>query len=314
MTDRPARPRVTIVVIFLNAAAYLAEALDSALGQTFQDFEIILVDDGSSDGSTELAQGYARRHSDKVRYLEHSGHVNRGMSASRNAGAAAGSGDLIAFLDSDDAWEPCKLAEQVGLFDAHPEADLVAGAELEWRSWLGGLDRRWSIGQIRDLLLERGEATRALYPLGHFKAPCPSNLMVRRALFNTVGGFEESFRGPMQMYEDQAFLSKAYLAGRPYFCDRLWVKYRIHDQSCMAMYKSDHYDQTRRQFLQWLRGYLKTTRVGSLRIWIALWRAELAYRNPRLHALVQSAFVRKLYRGLVRGVWSSRRGAAAGSR
>jgi cellulose synthase/poly-beta-1,6-N-acetylglucosamine synthase-like glycosyltransferase len=57
MTASPARPRVTIVVIFLNAAAYLAEALDSALAQTFRDFEIILVDDGSNDGSTNLRGG-----------------------------------------------------------------------------------------------------------------------------------------------------------------------------------------------------------------------------------------------------------------
>jgi glycosyltransferase involved in cell wall biosynthesis len=311
MTARPARPRVTIVVIFLNAASYLSEALDSALAQTFQDFEIILVDDGSRDSSTELARGYAHRHSDKVRYLEHPGHVNRGMSASRNAGAAAGRGDLIAFLDSDDVWEPCKLAEQVGLLDAHPEADLAAGAELEWRSWLRGLDKRLSTGPARNLALERGEATTVVYPLGYAKAPCPSNFMVRRSLFDTVGGFEESFRGPMQMYEDQAFLSKAYLAGRPYFCDHLWVKYRIHDQSCMAMFKSEHYDQTRRQFLQWLRSYLKRKHVGSTRIWMALWRAELPYRNPRLHAFVQKAFVRKLYHSLGRGVRNFRRGAAA---
>jgi glycosyltransferase involved in cell wall biosynthesis len=312
MTARPARPRVTIVVIFLNAANYLSEALDSALAQTFQDFEIILVDDGSGDGSTELARGYAHRHSDKMRYLEHPGHVNRGMSASRNTGAAAGRGDLIAFLDADDVWEPCKLAEQVGLFDGHPEADLTAGAELEWRSWLGGLDKRLSTGPAHNLALERGEATTVVYPLGYAKAPCPSNFMVRRALFDTVGGFEESFRGPMQMYEDQAFLSKAYLAGRPYFCDHLWVKYRIHDQSCMAMFKSEHYDQTRRQFLQWLRSYLKRKHVGSARIWMALWQAELPYRNPRLHTFVQKAFVRKLYHSLGGGVRNFRRGAAAG--
>jgi glycosyltransferase involved in cell wall biosynthesis len=304
---------VTIVVIFLNGASYLSEALDSALTQTFQDFEIILVDDGSTDGSTELAQGYAHRHPDKVRYLEHPGHINRGMSASRNAGAAAGRGDLIAFLDADDVWEPCKLAEQVDSFDAHPEADLAAGAELEWRSWQGGLDKRLSTGPAGNLALARGEATTVVYPLGYAKAPCPSNFMVRRALFDAVGGFEESFRGPMQMYEDQAFLSKAYLAGRPYFCDNLWVKYRIHDQSCMAMFKSEHYDQTRRQFLQWLRGYLKRKHAGSTRIRMALWRAELPYRNPRLHAFAQRAFVRKLYHSLGRGVRNFTRGAAAGS-
>ena len=317
MTALPTRPRATIVVIFLNAADYLAEAVDSALAQTFQDFEIILVDDGSSDGSTELAQEYARRQSDKVRYLEHLGHVNRGMSASRNAGVAAGGGDLIAFLDSDDVWEPCKLAEQVGLFDAHPEADLVAGAVLEWRSWQGGPDERVSSGPIHDVVLERGEATTAVYPLGRAQAPCPSNFMVRRALFDAVAGFEESFRGPMQMYEDQAFLSKAYLAGRPYFCDRLWAKYRIHDRSCMAVYKTGHYGETRRQFLQWLRGHLKTTRVRNPRVWMALWWAELPYRNPRLDAFVQSAlvqnvFARKLYRRLGRSLRSFRPGAAAG--
>ncbi len=310
MTERQARPRVTIVVIFLNAAAYLAEAVDSVLSQTFQDLELILVDDGSSDASTQLAQAYARDHPAKVRYLDHSGHLNLGMSASRNAGAAAGSGDLIAFLDADDVWEPHKLVEQVALFDAHPEADLAAGAELEWRSWQGGFDKRLSSGPVRDIVLERGEATTAVYPLGRAKAPCPSNFMVRRALFDAVGGFEESFRGPMQMYEDQAFLSKAYLAGRPYFCDRLWVKYRIHDQSCMAIYKPGHYDQTRRRFLQWLGGYLKRTHVRSPRIWVALWWAELPYRNPTLYTFVQNAFVRKLYRGLGRGLRVLRQGVA----
>jgi hypothetical protein len=180
---------------------------------------------------------------------------------------------------------------------------------LEWRSWQGGPDERVPSGPVHDRVLEHGEATTALYPLGCAQAPCPSNFIVRRALFDAVGGFEESFRGPMQMYEDQAFLSKAYLAGRPCFCDRLWAKYRIHDQSCMSMYKPSHYDQTRRQFLQWLRGYLKRTHVRSPRIWMALWRAELPYHNPRLHAFVQNAFVRKLYHGLGRRLRVFRQGA-----
>ena len=62
---------------------------------------------------------------------------------------------------------------------------------------------------------------RERYPLGRGQASCPSNFMVRRTLFDPVGGFEEIFTGPLQMYEDQAFLSKAYSSGRPYFCDRL---------------------------------------------------------------------------------------------
>lgn len=287
MTDAP---RVTCVIIFLNGVAFLADAIDSVLAQTFGDFELVLVDDGSTDGGTELARGYAARFASRVRYLDHVGHANLGMSASRNAGAAAGTGELIAFLDADDVWVETKLAEQVSIFEDHPAVDLAAGAAREWRSWEGGPDKIIQSGHRWNVPISPGEATLALYPLGAAQAPAPSNFMVRRKLFEAVGGFEAAYRGPMQLYEDQAFLAKAYLAGGLYFSDRLWLNYRVHDQSCMVVNKSaGNYDKVRRRFLRWLGAYLRRQRITDTRIWSALWLAEFKYRRPRVHAAARFA-------------------------
>lgn len=90
-----------------NGQAYIAEAIDSVLRQTHQDFELIVVDDGSTDASAAIVAGYGER----VRVLRQ---ANRGVSAARNAGIAASRGDFIAFLDSDDYWEPDFLEAMVG--------------------------------------------------------------------------------------------------------------------------------------------------------------------------------------------------------
>ena len=79
-------PLVSVVTIFLNGEPFIGEAIESVLAQTFRDFELLLVDDGSTDGSTALARARAEREPGRVLYLEHEGHANRGMSASRNLG------------------------------------------------------------------------------------------------------------------------------------------------------------------------------------------------------------------------------------
>ena len=77
---------VSVITIFLNSEAFIAEAIDSVLAQDFRSFELILVDDGSTDTSSAIARRYAETHPDRVRYIDHPQHANHGMSASRNAG------------------------------------------------------------------------------------------------------------------------------------------------------------------------------------------------------------------------------------
>src|SRR2546427_10186945 len=98
------QPLVSVVIIFWNAERFLQEAFASVFAQTYPTWELLLVDDGSSDESTAIAQRYVEHHPGQVRYLEHPGHANRGMSASRNVGIRHARGPYIAFLDADDVW------------------------------------------------------------------------------------------------------------------------------------------------------------------------------------------------------------------
>lgn len=91
-----------MICIFYQAERFFSEAVDSVLAQDFPDFELLLCDDGSTDGGTTLARDYAARRPERVRYLEHPGHANRGMSATRNLGLAHARGELIALIDADD--------------------------------------------------------------------------------------------------------------------------------------------------------------------------------------------------------------------
>jgi glycosyltransferase involved in cell wall biosynthesis len=115
-------PRVTIVIPAWNAAPTLPETLDSVFRQTFTDYEVVVVDDGSTDGTADLLGRYG----DRVRVLTK---PNEGRpSTTRNLGVRAARGELIAFLDADDRWQPEKLARQVALFDRNPALGLVYSA------------------------------------------------------------------------------------------------------------------------------------------------------------------------------------------
>src|SRR5262245_24155101 len=92
---------VSVIIIFMNAQAFISDAIDSVFAQTYTNWELLLVDDGSTDASTQIALSFANGNPGRVRYLEHSGHRNRGMSASRNLGIQHAGGEYIGFLDAD---------------------------------------------------------------------------------------------------------------------------------------------------------------------------------------------------------------------
>lgn len=270
-------PRVSVITIFYDAEPYLREAIDSALAQDFGDFELLLVDDGSTDESSAIAKDYAARDS-RVRYLEHPGHSNRGMSATRNVGLAQARGELVAFLDADDRWRPWKLRKQVELLDRLRDVDVVGGAVNYWSSHGGGKDRIVPTAHVRNRPIGPAEATLALYPLGKADAPSMSDLMFRRSSVSAVGGFEESFWGA---YEDQAFLAKIYLSSTLYFTDEVWSDYRLHADSCMAeVNRNGTYPDARRAFLKWFDRFLKQSpHRDDMRIRRALDRALRLHRT-----------------------------------
>jgi glycosyltransferase involved in cell wall biosynthesis len=292
---------VSVVVIFLDAERFLPEAIESVFGQSYPSWELWLVDDGSSDASTEIAQKYAERDPERIHYLEHPGHRNLGMSASRNLGISRARGAYLAPLDADDVWLPEKLERQVAILEEHPQAALLFGAPLYWSGWTGRPEDK-AEDYVIDLQLTANRAYDPPELLVRFlrltaPPPCPSDVLMRRAAVDSVGGFEDSFRG---MYEDQAFFSKLLLRFPAYVSDETWDRYRQHESSCYAVAKATGArGQARRDFLTWFRGRIVEQGHTSGSVWQAV-RDELRPFTLRGRAVLRMKWLarRLLSKGL----------------
>lgn len=173
-------PIVSIIIPAYNAAQFIAATLESALAQTLKDTEIIVIDDGSKDGTASVVQAFPN-----VRYVRQ---ANGGVSTARNHGAVLAQGQFLAFLDSDDIWHPDKLRQQVQAFEQHPDSVFCRTAftyqdEDEQRIRLGA---------------ERQDAPHSITPdlLPSFLHPyfATSTVMVRKSAFDEAGGFDASLR------------------------------------------------------------------------------------------------------------------------
>jgi glycosyltransferase involved in cell wall biosynthesis len=286
-------PLVSCIMIFWNAETFIQEAIESVFAQKHERWELLLVDDGSTDRSTLIARGVARQWPDRVRYLEHQGHRNLGMSVSRNLGIAHAAGRYVAFLDADDVWLPNKLTAQVALLEAHPEAGMVYGPTQYWYSWTDNpADRSRDVvgdtGVAPDSLVRPPALLRLALQNNGATMPGMCSLLVRRDTVESVGGFEAAFRGP---YEDQAFLLKVFLNSPVFVMDGCFDRYRQHPNSCCALaiargeYHPARPHPARRVFLHWVKGYLSARHVTDAEIWHALDRALKPYRLLPLHRL-----------------------------
>jgi glycosyltransferase involved in cell wall biosynthesis len=285
----------------------MEEAIESVLAQTYRYWELLLVDDGSTDESTALAKRYAAQNRDGVHYFEHSGHENRGISASRMLGIAEASGQYVAFLDADDLWLPCKLEEQVALLNAHSEAVMIYGNTQYWHSWRGDSHYR-NRDFVPRLGVEGGTVRQPptllpLYLRGEATEPRSSNIMVRRGVFHSIGGFEAAFR---DMYEDQVFYSKVCLAAPVFVADACWDRYRQHpDSICAVAEQKGLSDTTRLRYLRWLEQYLLSQHINDRSVWKAL-REELRYYDDSVWSghVALARYVRRRVRKLLRRIRS----------
>jgi hypothetical protein len=180
---------------------------------------------------------------------------------------------------------------------------MVCGAARYWSSWNGGNDEIVQTGHFCNRVILPPEAALALYPLGKAFAPCPSDLLLRRELVASLGGFEEHFAGPRQLYEDQGFLAKLYLAYPVYFSDRVWLNYRLHADSCLAeVARQGRYHEVRLYFLNWLEAYLEAMALRpDQRVFAAVRRALWPYRHPKIHAVASRSHQ------MLRSAWRSGR-------
>lgn len=252
----PRSPLVSVVTIFLNASPYLDEAVTSVLQQTETDLELLLVDDGSSDGSYEAAQEWAAR-DPRVVLLTHPARENRGTGASRSLGVATARGRWVAFLDGDDVWEPQHLRGQLEYAARHPEAGIVISPTTIWVSWRGpGENARDHVRRLpypADELLPPGALLASTTFSG---APIPTcGLMFRRNLVPPDGLCDPGFRG---LFEDQTIIAELTMRTPAVMSAESTSKYRQHLRSVVHSAPGrGSRDPATLRYLQWIGSFLE---------------------------------------------------------
>jgi glycosyltransferase involved in cell wall biosynthesis len=214
-------PQVSVIIPTCNRALFLRAAIESVLNQTFQDFEIIVVDDASNDETAETVRSLA---DGRIRYLRHE--RKKGQGATRNAGIRDARGEYIALLDDDDEWLPTKLQKQVALLDALPnQVGLI---------YTGFFRIDASSKRVLSEVLpkERGNVFHALCR-GNWIGTC-STVLLRRSCFDNAGLFDEDLASGAD-YDLWLRISKEFEVD---FINEPLVFYNVHNNRISTNYES----------------------------------------------------------------------------
>lgn len=261
------KPLVSIIVPAYNAERYLRETLESALAQTHSDTEVIVVNDGSSDGTPDILRAYGAK-------LQVVDQQNRGLAAARNAGAAIARGEWLAFLDADDLWVPSKLEVQL---EEAGDCALVYSDRLN-------IGHRGSFPELQSTIEEMfdGDVFERLLTYGNVLTA--SSVIVRTDVYRSLGGFEES----LPAAEDWDLWIRVAERHRIKLCRLPLVHYRMHAESLsgnpMKMWSSRLSVLSRALHLQRARRLPVSTRR---RIRAAMWATngwDAGRRDLRLRA------------------------------
>jgi alpha-1,3-rhamnosyltransferase len=209
--------RVTVWVPSYNHSPYLPAAIESVLGQTFPDVELVIVEDGSSDDSLAIAERYAAAHPDRIRVLTHPGRANRGVSRSANLAIASSSRPLLTGLASDDVLYPDAVERQVAFLDRHPGVGCVYG----YAHMVDQRGRR--IPDARTFGIDLTRDGRTLERLVQGNAIPSMTAMFRRESLERAGPFE-----PDVLYSDWELLVRVAAHSQMGFIPRALAMYRVH--------------------------------------------------------------------------------------
>ena len=201
------RPLVSVIIPCYNGEKFISEAIESVLNQTYQNFEIIVVDDGSTDSSKSVIEPFLK--DPRIKLIEHG--QNMGIPVARNTGIKMSKGEFVAFLDQDDLWLPEKLERQIALFEHSPPDVGLVFSNINTVDSDGVIKEYKSMRHIPSHINELApqEVLKAVFL--HNFIPMIT-VLVRRACFDTVGLLDESLKGGCDDYD---------------FCLRLAAKYKV---------------------------------------------------------------------------------------
>ncbi len=177
-------PKVDVIIPAYNAAKYLPAAIESVVAQSFEDWRIVLIDDGSTDNTSEVVAPYIEQLGPKLLYIYQ---PNAGLPAARNTAIRSSSAELLALLDADDVWLPCRLAESVKSFENRPQVGLSYGLVLRVDAGGEVIDTFWGNRGRAEGRIATEIYTRKV------QLPCPT-MTFRRSCVDEVGLFDETMR------------------------------------------------------------------------------------------------------------------------
>ena len=210
---------VSVIMPVYNTKTYLGTALDSVLKQSWVDFEIIIVDDGSKDGSRALIQQYAEKYPEKIRYFFQE---NGGAAHARNTGLKNAKGGYVAFLDSDDLWMSNKLQIQINYFQKNPEVDLIYTNAILIDSHGNDQGELYSRSEEFDILpneLFNSILIRNFVPF--------SSIILKKTVIDNIGGFNVTYGNT----EDMDFLLRVIREHQGQGIKQNLIMYRIHENN-----------------------------------------------------------------------------------
>jgi glycosyltransferase involved in cell wall biosynthesis len=273
---------VDVIIPAYNAARYLPVALESVFSQTFDDWQILLVDDGSTDNTADAVAPFLDRFGSRIRYIRQK---NRGVTAARNTAIRTSTAEFLAFLDADDVWLPCRLSESLKALAARPQAGLVYGLvthiDPEGRlgeTWKG--NQRNAEGHIAPYIYRR-----------KVELPC-ATVTLRRGCLDEVGIFDETMRAT----EDRDLWLRISLRYEVAFVPKVLAYYRVSPSSLSA----DSQQMLKAQ-LQFIRKHYGSEGCGlrSRQIaWARIYKQQaetLERRNRPWDALMSSLRAVALY-------------------
>jgi glycosyltransferase involved in cell wall biosynthesis len=218
-------PTVSVVIPAFNAEAFIEKTLESIRAQTYASYEVVVVDDGSSDPTSQVVEAFFHRHGMPGRCIRQE---NRKIAGARNTGLRAAQGAYIALLDHDDLWYPDKLAVVMREFDCHPEVDLVCHNENITRH--GRLIRVSRNGPASPKMYER------LLMTGNTLSPSASVFRKEKAL--AIGGFRED--PAFDTAEDYDFWLRLSRVARFHFIDQALGEYCVVDRAASRRIRYHH--------------------------------------------------------------------------
>ncbi|MGB6298836.1 MAG: glycosyltransferase family A protein [Rivularia sp. (in: cyanobacteria)] len=247
----------SVIIPAYNASQYLSETINSVLAQTFTDFELLIIDDGSTDNTAEIANYYCQL-DNRVKLISQ---TNQGVSKTRNRGINIAKGKYIAFLDSDDQWLPNKLTTHIEHFNRSPNLGISFG-RIEFMTSDSKPTNSFSHSRLFQITLEH------LYYENLIVTP--SNAVIRRNIFDSIGGFDFSLSGTedaelffriifkgwkVEGIDKVLIRYRTNQAGISSNLDRMeedWNKFNQKIQTYAPIFVNQHYKQAKAFFLRYL--------------------------------------------------------------